>query len=139
MHSWILPPASRAYSTAWGSAARLALVVRPMLAWLWASEAERQYWTLRMPALTAFATWPGVATQIQHFSSSSGVSAATTSRVLAIGGTRSARAIEPSSISGTPSRTSSRTVWTFRSVVSSLPVSWRPSRRVTSRSAARGS
>ena len=69
--------------------------------------------------------------------SSSGVSAATTSRVLAIGGTRSGRAIEPISSAGTPSASSSRTISTFRSVESILPVSCSPSRRVTSRSTAR--
>jgi hypothetical protein len=72
MHSWICPLTSCAYSTAWGSAARLSSVVRPMFALLCESDAERQYWKLRAPAAAALATWPGVATQIQHFSSSSG-------------------------------------------------------------------
>ena len=93
-----------------GIAARLSSVLRPMLAWLWESEAEKQYWKFRAPAAAAFSTCRGVATQIQHRSSSSGSSAATTSRVLAIGGTRSGRAIEPISSAGTPSASSSRTI-----------------------------
>jgi hypothetical protein len=133
MQSWIRPPAARAVSTAAGMASRLASVLRPMLAWLCASEAEKQYWTLSAPAATARSTCRGVATQTQHLTSSSGLRASTTSRVLAIGGTRSGRAIEPISRLGTPSRSSSRTISTFRSVDSSLPVSCSPSRRVTSR------
>ena len=89
--------------TASGIAARLASVERPMLAWLCASEADRQYWKLRAPAAAAFSTCRGVATHTQQRCSSSGVSSAITSSVLAIGGTRSGRAIEPISSSGTPS------------------------------------
>jgi hypothetical protein len=71
---------------------------------------------LRAPAAAAFSTCLGVATQIQHLSSSSGFSALTTSSVSASGGTRSGRAIEPISSVGTPSASSSRMIATLRSV-----------------------
>ena len=73
MHSWIAPPTSWLIRTASGIAATLSSVVRPMLALLWESDAEKQYWKLRAPAAAAFSTCRGVATQIQHRSSSSGV------------------------------------------------------------------
>ena len=112
-----------AIRTASGIAAILSSVVRPMLALLWESEAEKQYWKLRAPAAAAFSTCLGVATQIQHRSSSSGSSAATTSSVSASGGTRSGRAIEPISSVGTPSANNSRMICTLRSVGRPLAVS----------------
>ena len=66
MHSWMAPPTSWLIRTASGIAATLSSVVRPMLALLWESEAEKQYWKLRAPAAAAFSTCRGVATQIQH-------------------------------------------------------------------------
>ena len=107
MHSWIEPPTSRAIRTASGIAATLSSVLRPMLALLCESVAEKQYWKFRAPAAAAFSMWRGVATQIQHRSSSSGSSAAMTSNVSASGGTRSPLAIDPISSSGTPSASSS--------------------------------
>ena len=76
MQSWMEPPASCAIRTASGIAATLSSVVRPMLALLCESEAEKQYWKFRAPAAAAFSTCRGVATQIQHRSSSSAFRAA---------------------------------------------------------------
>jgi hypothetical protein len=123
MHSCIEPPASRAIWMASGIAATLSSAVRPMLALLCESDADKQYWKWRAPAAAAFSTWRGVATQIQHRSSSAGVSAAITSKVSASGGTRSPRAIEPTSSAGTPSDNSFRAISTLRSVGISLAVS----------------
>ena len=138
MHSWIEPPTSCAIRTASGIAATLSSVLRPMLALLWESDAEKQYWKFRAPAAAAFSTCRGVATQIQQRSSSSASRAAMMSSVSASGGTRSGRAIEPTSSAGTPSASNSRTICTLRSVGSIFAVSCSPSRRVTSRRSARG-
>ena len=73
MHSWMDPPTSCAIRTASGIAATLSSVLRPMLALLWESDAEKQYWKFRAPAAAAFSTCRGVATQIQQRSSSSGL------------------------------------------------------------------
>ena len=102
MHSWMEPPTSWVIRTASGIAATLASVLRPMLAWLWESEADRQYWKFRAPAAAAFSMCRGVATQTQQRSSSSGVSAEITSSVSASGGTRSAVPSSRSRVSARP-------------------------------------
>ena len=117
MHSWIWPLTALAMSTASRQrgearirgAADVRLVVR-------VGRREAVLEVPRSGAAAALATCRGVATQIQHLSSSSGVRASMTSSVLAIGGTRSGRAMEPISMDGTPSRSSSRTISTFCSV-----------------------
>ena len=126
-------PATAAKSTASGKAAMLCSVVRPTLAQLCWSLTDRQYSRLRAPASIARVMPRGVAVHTQHRCSSSGVSAPMTSRVLAMGGTLSGRAIAPISKASMPESSSTRASSTLISVSSSLPVSCKPSRKVTSR------
>ena len=53
IHSWAAPPTSSLIRTASGIAATLSSVVLPMLALLFFSAAEKQYWKLRAPAAEA--------------------------------------------------------------------------------------
>ena len=133
MHSWICPPTARAYSTACGSAARL----RP---WCGrcspccASPTPRGSTGSSVPRRPR--PWPrgrGWPPRSSTFPVPPG-SVPGPPRACWPWWARGPRGPwSPSSMDGTPRRSSSRTVSTFRSVESILPVSWSPSRRVTSR------